>query len=85
MIIPLLAADLFGLAVLGRVMGVVLTADGAMEALAPMTVAAIRDHTGSYSHGFLVLLVLAAVGATAVALIRKPRAAPLAQPAGVNG
>jgi hypothetical protein len=38
-----------------------------MEALALMTVAAIRGHTGSYSYGFLVLLVLGAVGATAVA------------------
>jgi len=84
MIIPLLAADLFGVAVLGRVMGIVLTADGAAEALAPMTVAAIRDRTGSYTQGFLVLLVLAAVGATAVALIRKNREAAIAQPADLN-
>jgi sugar phosphate permease len=69
MIIPLLAAELFGLSVLGRVMGVVLTADGVAEALAPMTVAAIRDRTGNYGNGFLMLLVLAAAGATAVALI----------------
>jgi MFS family permease len=71
MIIPLMAADLFGLAVLGRVMGVVLTADGAAEALAPMTVAAVRDSTGSYGPGFLLLLVLAAVGAAGVALLPK--------------
>jgi MFS family permease len=73
MIIPLLAAELFGVSVLGRVMGVVLTSDSAMEALAPMTVAAIRDRTGSYGNGFLMLLVLAAVGAIGVALIPQKR------------
>ncbi|MPY89385.1 MAG: MFS transporter [Luteitalea sp.] len=73
MIIPLMAADLFGVAVLGRVMGIVLTADGAAEALAPMAVAAIRDRTGSYAQGFLVLIVLAAVGAAAVALLPRGR------------
>jgi MFS family permease len=77
MIIPLMAAEIFGVNRLGRIMGIVLTADGAAEALAPMTVAAIRDRTGSYGDGFLVLLVLAAAGAIAVALLpygsaRKP-------------
>ena len=46
MIIPLMAADLYGLAVMGRVMGVVLTADSVAEALVPMLVAAIRDRDG---------------------------------------
>jgi MFS family permease len=69
MIIPLMAADLFGVARLGRVMGVVLTADGVAEALAPMLVATIRDRTGSYAEGFLVLLVLAALGAVAVSFL----------------
>jgi MFS family permease len=69
MIIPLMAAEIFGVNVLGRVMGILLTADGAAEALAPMAVAAMRDRTGSYGDGFLVLLVLAAVGASAVALL----------------
>ena len=76
MIIPLMAAELFGVSVLGRVMGVVLTADGAAEALAPMAVAVIRDQTGSYGNGFLVLLVLAVAGATAVALIPRKRSGP---------
>ena len=67
MIIPLMAADLFGVRPLGRVMGIVLTADGVAEAAVPMTVAALRDHTGSYNAGFAVLLILlAAVGALAV-------------------
>ena len=66
MIIPLMAADLFGLRALGRVMGIVLTADGVAEAVVPMTVATLRDYTGSYYPGFAVLIALAAIGALAV-------------------
>jgi MFS family permease len=69
MIIPLMAAELYGVAVLGRVMGVVLTADGVAEALAPMAVATIRDQHGTYEGGFLVLMALAAVGWLAVAFL----------------
>jgi sugar phosphate permease len=69
MIIPLMAADLFGVKALGRLMGIVLTADGVAEAAAPMLVAAIRDRTGSYEGGFLVLIGLAAIGALAVAFL----------------
>jgi sugar phosphate permease len=69
MIIPLMAAELYGVATLGRVMGIVLTADGVAEALAPMTVAAIRDHTGSYAGGFTMLMILAALGWIAIAFL----------------
>ena len=71
MIIPLMAAELFGVKVLGRLMGVVLTADGVAEALAPVIVAKTRDNTGSYAIGFSILIVLAFIGATAVALLPK--------------
>jgi MFS family permease len=74
MIIPLMAAELFGVRVLGRLMGIVLTADGVAEATAPMLVAALRDGTGSYAAGFAVLIALAAVGAAAVALMPRVRA-----------
>ena len=63
MIIPLMAAELYGLKILGRVMGVVLTADGVAEALVPMGVAAMRDATGSYGGGFALLVGLATLGA----------------------
>jgi MFS family permease len=72
MIIPLMAADLYGVVILGRVMGVVLTADSVSEALVPMLVAALRDQTGSYTTGFLVLVTLAAAGAAAVSLLPSP-------------
>lgn len=71
MIIPLMAAELFGVKVLGRLMGVVLTADGVAEALAPVIVAKTRDNTGSYAVGFSILILLAFIGAVAVALLPK--------------
>jgi sugar phosphate permease len=77
MIIPLMAAELFGLRILGRVMGIVLTADGVGEAVMPMLVATIRDRTGSYAGGFSLLIALAALGALAVAFLpRKHPARP---------
>jgi sugar phosphate permease len=69
MIIPLMAAELFGVRMLGRVMGIVLTADGVAEATAPMLVAATRDATHSYSLGFAMLIAFAAAGALAVSLL----------------
>jgi sugar phosphate permease len=69
MIIPLMAADLFGLKRMGRVMGIVLTADGVAEAVAPMAVAALRDRSGSYGPGFALLVALAALGAVAVSFL----------------
>jgi MFS family permease len=69
MIIPLMAAELFGVRVLGRVMGIVLTADGVAEATAPMLVGSFRDRFGSYDTGFLVLVGAALVGAAAIALL----------------
>jgi sugar phosphate permease len=73
MIIPLMAADLFGLGRMGRVMGIVLTADSVAEAVTPMGAAALRDHYGSYGPGFVVLVSLAVVGAGAVAMLPRAR------------
>jgi sugar phosphate permease len=69
MIIPLVAAELFDLRVMGRLLGVILTTDSIAEAVVPLGVATLRDRTGSYTVGFLVLVALAAVGALAVALL----------------
>jgi MFS family permease len=69
MLIPLIAAELFGLRVMGRLLGVLITADGLAEAVVPMGVATLRDRTGSYTLGFTVLIALAVVGAGAVAML----------------
>src|SRR6185295_4796223 len=74
MIIPLMAGQLFGVEVLGRVMGIVLTADGVAEATAPMLVGYLRDHSGSYTTGFITLVATAIVGAFAIALLPQRRA-----------
>lgn len=71
MIIPLMAGELFGVKVLGRLMGMVLTADGVAEALVPMLVGDLRDRTGSYSLSFVVLVGMAIIGAIAVTLLPK--------------
>ena len=79
MIIPLMAAELFGVKVLGRLMGVVLTADGVAEAVSPMGIGYLRDATGSYQTGFFVLIAVALAGALAISAL--PRR--LEQPASV--
>jgi MFS family permease len=69
MVIPLMAAELFGVRVLGRALGVVLTADGVAEALAPVMVGRLRDVTGSYVSGFSTLIGFAIAGAIAIAFL----------------
>jgi sugar phosphate permease len=85
MIIPLMAADLFGVRVLGRVMGVILTADGVAEATAPMLVGWLRDTSGNYVSGFSTLIGLALLGTVAILMLpRRPvsmEVAPGARPA----
>src|SRR5947209_14378938 len=75
MIIPLMTAEIFGVQVLGRLMGVILTADGAAEAVSPWLIGRLRDATGSYSTGFLALMGMALFGAVAVAALPKRRRA----------
>jgi sugar phosphate permease len=73
LIIPLMAGELFGIGVLGRVMGIVLTADGVAEATAPMLVGYLRDRTGSYNTGFFLLIGIALAGAAAIAWLPAAR------------
>jgi len=67
MIIPLMAAELFGVRVLGRLLGVILTADGVAEATAPMLIGKLRDITGNYHMGFALLIAIALAGTVAIA------------------
>lgn len=73
MIIPLMAAELFGVKVLGRVMGLILTADGLGEAFAPILAGGIRDRTGSYAMGFTALIILSVIGTIAVAMLPRKK------------
>ncbi|MEP6732046.1 MAG: MFS transporter, partial [bacterium] len=69
MVIPLMAAELFGVRVLGRAMGLILAADGVAEALAPVLVGRLHDTSGSYAPGFSTLIVFALAGAVAIFLL----------------
>jgi MFS family permease len=69
MIIPLMAAELFGVKVMGRVMGIIISADGLGEAFGPMLAAWLRDRSGSYVYGFSSLIILALIGTIAVSLL----------------
>jgi len=72
MIIPLMAGDLFGIKTLGRVMGIILVADGLAESLSPMMVGALyNDGLKSYSLGFTVLICIAMTGALIVSFLPK--------------
>jgi MFS family permease len=66
MIIPLMTAEIFGIQVLGRLLGVILTAGGIAEAVSPWLTGRLRDATGSYSEGCFVLVGIALLGAAVV-------------------
>ena len=76
MIIPLMTAEIFGVQVLGRLLGVILTADGVAEAVSPWMVGRLRDISGTYSRGFLLLIGMALVGAAAIAALPKRGGTP---------
>ncbi len=76
MIIPLMAAELFGVKVMGRVMGLIIAADGLGEAFAPMLAAWLRDKSGSYANGFSALILLAFIGTIAVAMLPSSKKQP---------
>lgn len=80
LIIPLMAAELFGVRVLGRIMGVVLTADGVAEAVSPMLIGYLRDVTGSYQTGFMLLVGIALVGAAAISMLPRKQVATIVEP-----
>lgn len=75
MIIPLMTAEIFGVQVLGRLMGVILTTDGIAEAASPWLMGHLRDTTGSYSEGYFLLAGVALLGAVTVLALPKPRKA----------
>jgi MFS family permease len=66
MIIPLVTAEIFGVEVLGRLLGVLLAAGAISDAVAPWLIGRLRDATGSYSVSCIVLVSLALLGGLAV-------------------
>jgi MFS family permease len=66
MIIPLITAEIFGIEILGRLLGVILTAGGIAEAAAPWLIGHLRDATGSYRESCIILVAVAVLGGVAV-------------------
>jgi MFS family permease len=66
MIIPLVTAEIFGVEVLGRLLGVLLAAGAISDSVAPWLIGRLRDATGSYSVSCIVLVSLALLGGLAV-------------------
>mgnify|MGYP005834611853 CR=1 FL=1 len=74
MIIPLMAGDMFGVKVLGRVMGIVLVADGIAESLSPMMVGALYNQASkSYTLGFTLLIAIALAGALFISFLPRKK------------
>ena len=69
MLIPLMAAQLFGPNSLARVMGIVLPTDSIGQTGFPFLLGILRDRSGSYALGLAVVIALAFAGALAVALL----------------
>lgn len=73
MMIPLVAAEQFGLATLGRAMAILLPADTVGQACIPYLVAELREYFGDYGRALLPAFGLALAGAIAIALLPRAR------------
>jgi MFS family permease len=69
MLIPLMAAEQFGINSLSRAMAVILPVNTIGQTWLPYFVSRLRDRTGSYSFAMGVVLAVAVTGAVAVALL----------------
>jgi len=54
MIVPMMTAEIFGLKILGRLMGVIITTDGVAEAVSPWVGATCAMRRGTTPQDFLL-------------------------------
>jgi MFS family permease len=73
MLIPLMAADLFGLRSLGRAMSAIVPSDTIAQYWSPNLIARLRMVWGGYGSALWVACGLAAIGAVAIALLPAQR------------
>jgi MFS family permease len=71
MLIPLMAAEQFGVNTLARAMAIILPADTIGQTWFPYAVARLRLNFGNYETALLSVFALAAVGCLAIALLPK--------------
>jgi MFS family permease len=74
MLIPLMAAEQFGVNTLARAMAIILPTDTIGQTWFPYLVARLRLGYGDYGHALMVVFALAVIGTAAIALI--PKSAP---------
>ena len=69
MLIPLMAAEQFGLNTLARAMAIILPADTIGQTWFPYMVAQIREGSGSYATALNIVFAMAALGAAAILML----------------
>src|SRR5205814_4302924 len=69
MLIPLMAAEQFGVNTLARAMAIILPTDTIGQTWFPYFVSLLRRHFGDYEHALLSVFVMAVVGEAANALL----------------
>jgi MFS family permease len=73
MLIPLMAAEQFGVNTLARAMAIILPTDTIGQTWFPYLVATLRESAGSYNMPLQIVFVLSFIGAIAIALLPKPK------------
>jgi MFS family permease len=74
MLIPLMAAERFGINTLARAMSIILPVNTIGQFWCPYLVSALREHYGNYRDSMTVVVGIAMAGAVAIAVL--PRRAP---------
>ena len=77
MLIPLMAAEQFGINTLARAMAVILPANTLGQTWLPYLVSALREYFGSYQIPMLVIFSIAMIGAISISLLPKDPARSL--------
>jgi MFS family permease len=85
MLIPLMAADLFGLRSLGRAMSAILPADTVTQFWFPNLIAQLRAAWGGYGSALWVACLMAGLGAIAIAALPGKRLARASSTSPVRG
>jgi len=71
MLIPLMAADVFGVNTLARAMAIILPTDTIGQTWFPWIVSKLRQSLGSYDQAMMAVFAMALIGAIAIALLPK--------------
>ncbi|MFL6450710.1 MAG: MFS transporter [Bryobacteraceae bacterium] len=82
MLIPLMAAEQFGLNSLARAMAIILPVNTIGQTWCPYLVSALREHYGNYIAAMMTVFAIAMVGALSIALL--PKDAPFSAKQGAE-